>query len=75
MYLSPKYINEKEPFNYAKYPTASGSPISVSPMAEQTQHDEGEDQVYHQARNRIPNGTRKRFEKRIKTRLPIGALF
>ena len=44
-------------------------------MAEQTQHDEGEDQVYHQTRNSNPNGTRKRFEKRIKTRLRIGALF
>ena len=44
-------------------------------MAEQTQHDEREDQVYHQTRNSNPNGTRKRFEKRIKTRLRIGALF
>ena len=44
-------------------------------MAEQTQHDEGKDQVYHQTRNSIPNGPRKHFEKRIKTRLRIGGLF
>ena len=44
-------------------------------MAEQTQHDEGKDQVYHQKRNSNPNVTRKRYEKRMKSRLRVGVLF
>ena len=69
------YIDENEPFNDAKYHTTGVSTLDVSSMAEQTQDDEGEDQVYHQPRNDIPNCTRNRFEKTIKTWFWIGVLF
>ena len=69
------YIDENEPFNDAKYHTTGVSTIDVSSMAEQTQDDEGEDQVYHQPRNSIPNCTRNRFEKTIITWLRIGVSF
>ena len=69
------YIDENEPFNDAIYHTTGVSTIDVSSMAEQTQDDVGEDQVHHQPRNIIPNCTRNRFEKTIKTWLWIGFLF